>query len=198
MSAPLLSAALLLVTVAASSPAAATDLEAGRRKAEPCARCHGADGNSTSPDFPSLAGQPTFYIHWQLVLFRDNRRRDPLMSPFAASLSDADVAELAAYFAAQRPKPPPVVRRDAEKIAAGQRVADTHHCASCHAPGFVGRDYIPRLTGLHYEYLLRQLRGFKARTRGELDGTMTTAVQPLTDADVENLAHYLASLAPPP
>ena len=63
--------------------------------------CHGRDGNSTLPAVPSLAGQPVFYTHWQLILFRDQRRKDPQMSPVAASLSDADMADLAAYYAAQ-------------------------------------------------------------------------------------------------
>ena len=71
----------------AGAPAQAADLEAGRRLAEPCARCHGADGNATLPGTPSLAGQPAWFTHWALIKFRDGRRKDPLMSPFAANLS---------------------------------------------------------------------------------------------------------------
>jgi cytochrome c553 len=174
--------------------ASAGDVETGRRKAEACAACHGRDGNSTIPAVPSLAGQPVFYTHWQLILFRDQRRKDPQMSPVAASLSDADMADLAAYYAAQRPVSAPAGRRDPEKVAAGQRLAQLHHCASCHAPTFTGQQYAPRLRGLSYEYLLRQLRGFKTETRGELDGSMTTAAQPLTEPEIEALAHYLAHL----
>lgn len=172
----------------------AADVEAGRRKAEPCASCHGQGGSSTIPSIPSLAGQPAFYIHWQLVLFRDKRRANPEMMALAANLSNADIEDLAAYYAAQTPVRPPAVSDDPERIAAGKRAAEIHHCASCHAPGFVGREYVPRLTGLHYEYLLKQLRGFKAQTRAELDGSMTTAAQPLSEQDIENLAHYIANL----
>ena len=179
-------------------PAAAADVEAGRRKAEPCAICHGRHGNSTSPTIPSLAGQRAIYLHWQLILYRDQRRKDPQMSPFAANLSDADMADLAEYYAAQTAVRAPAVPNDPKKIGAGERLAETHHCVSCHAPRAVGERYAPRLTGLHYEYLMKQLRGFRAQTRAELDGTMTTAAYPLSEQDIEALAHYLANLPPAP
>ena len=86
-----------------------------------CAACHGADGNSTDPRAPSLAGQPAFYIHWQLIFFRDKRRVDPEMSSFAASLTDEQMGDLAAYYAAQTTLPPPPAPRDPEKIAAGRQ-----------------------------------------------------------------------------
>ena len=94
---------LTLLLVGGGAAGRAADVEAGRRKAEPCAACHGADGNATLPLVPSLAGQPPFYTHWQLLLFRDQRRQDPQMSPFAAPLSDADIADLAAYYATVKP-----------------------------------------------------------------------------------------------
>src|SRR4029078_10533973 len=81
------------------------DVEAGRRKSEPCAACHGPDGNAVIPGTPSLAGQPTFFTHRQLLKLRDGRRRDEQMSPFAASLTDDDMGDLAAFYAAQKPPP---------------------------------------------------------------------------------------------
>ena len=111
-------AAMVAATVAL--PALAADLEAGRRKSEPCARCHGASGNATVPGTPSLAGQPAWFTHWALVKFRDGRRKDPMMSPVAANLSDADMADLAAYYATLPPRPRPQTL-DAAKAAAGQR-----------------------------------------------------------------------------
>ena len=177
-----------------SAPSGAADLEAGRRDAAAvCASCHGADGNSTNSRAPSLAGQPVFYLQWQLILFRDKRRVDAEMSPFAANLTDAQMGDLAAYYAAQTPRPPPGVSSDPKKIAAGRAASERYHCVSCHARDFAGQQYAPRLAGLSYEYLLRQLRGFKAQTRGELDGTMATAAQPLSEEDIESLAHYIAS-----
>jgi cytochrome c553 len=184
---------LLAGSVAAPSAAHAADLEAGRRRATACIACHGPDGNSTNPAVPSLAGQVTTYLHWQLLLYRDRRRADAQMTPIAAGLSEADMADLAAFFAAQRPAPPPPAAESA-RAEAGRRLAEGHHCNQCHAPDFTGRDYAPRLRGLSREYLAAQMRGFKARTRGDLDGTMTQAAQPVADAEIEPLADYIASL----
>jgi cytochrome c553 len=178
--------------------ASGADLEAGRRKAESCVACHGRDGNPAIPTMPSLAGQPSFYTHWQLILFRDNRRRDPQMSPVAATLSDADMADLAAYYAAQKPTPRPAPAGDAEAMSTGRRLATLHHCASCHAPKLPEPRYVPHITGQPYEYLVKQLREFRAQTRGELETTMTQAVRTLTEQEIEILARYFAGLPPVP
>jgi cytochrome c553 len=185
----------LLATVGA--PARAADVEAGKRKAEACGACHGADGNATIPGTPSLAGQPVYFTHWQLIKYRDGRRKDPQMSPLAKNLTDTDIADLAAYFAAQRALPRPATT-DPTKAAEGKRLATLHHCASCHRPDLSGQQQVPRLAGQDYDYLLRLLRGFKAKTASDLDGTMTMAVQPLRDDDIENLVHYIASLGAHP
>jgi len=181
----------------AGTPTLAADLEAGRRTAEPCKSCHGPDGNATIPGTPSIAGQPTFFTHWQLIKYRDGRRKDPQMSPFAASLSDADMADLAAYYAAQRPLPRPATT-DRLKVAAGRELARQHLCVSCHRPGLTGHEQVPRLAGQDLTYLVKMLRAFKAQTAGDLDGTMTTSAQPLSEEDIENLAHFMATLPPSP
>jgi cytochrome c553 len=143
---------------------------------------------------PSLAGQVATYIHWQLLLYRDKRRADPQMGPIAAALSDTDIADLAAFFAAQRPATPPDRAVDATASEAGRRVAEGYHCNDCHGRNFEGRDYAPRLRGLSREYIVAQMRGFKARTRGDLDGAMTQAAQPVADADIDPLADYIGAL----
>ena len=175
-------------------PALAADLEAGRRKAVACSACHGLDGNSTNPTVPSIAGQVGIYLHWQLLLYRDKRRVDPQMAPIAAALSESDMADLAAFFAAQRPAPPAAGPPDPARAETGQRLAATYHCDDCHGRDFAGREYAPRLRGLSREYLVAQMRGFKARTRGDLDGAMTQAAQPVADADIEPLADYIGSI----
>lgn len=83
---------------------AAGDVAAGKAKAATCIACHGADGNSANPAWPNLAGQHAVYLEKQIKDFRDGKRKDPMMSPMAASLSDADISNLAAYFAAQKQK----------------------------------------------------------------------------------------------
>ena len=184
-------AAVALLLAAAAAPGA--DLEAGRRKAQVCAACHGADGNATIPGTPSLAGQPVFFTHWQLIKYRDGRRKDPQMSPLAERLDDADMADLAAFYAAQPARARPATT-DAARVAAGQRLAEQHHCTSCHRPGLTGQQQAARLAGQDFAYLLRLLRAFKARTASDLDGTMTVATQPLQDDEIVSLVHFLASL----
>jgi cytochrome c553 len=186
---------LALITGLIAAPlASAADLEAGRRKAVPCVACHGPGGNSTNPMVPSLAGQVPFYLHWQMILYRDKRRVDPQMAPIAAALSETDMADLAAFFAAQRPAPATTPPVDPATVATGRQLAEAHHCNQCHAPDFTGREYAPRLRGLSREYLVAQMRGFKARTRGDLDGAMTQAAQPVADADIEPLSDYISSI----
>ena len=184
---------LALAFAAASAPAPGADVEPGRKKAEPCAACHGPNGNATIPGTPSLAGMPAFYTHWQLIMYRDGRRRDPQMSPFAINLSDGDMADLAAYYAAQPPRRRPAAI-DAARAAAGRPLAEAQHCTSCHGPGLLGQQAVPRLAGQDFDYLLKRLRGYKAKTTSDLDGMMTMVAQPLTDTDVENLTHFMASL----
>jgi len=191
-------ASIALVSLATiGAPAQAADLEAGKRKAEACGACHGADGNATMPGTPSLAGQPVYFTHWQLIKYRDGRRKDAQMSPFAKNLTDTDMADLAAYYAAQRALARPATT-DPTKVAEGKRLATFHHCASCHRPDLSGQQQVPRLAGQDFEYLRRLLRGFKARTASDLDGTMTMAAQPLREEDIENLVHYMASLGAQP
>jgi cytochrome c553 len=187
--------AVLLLVALTGAGAEAADVEAGRHKSAPCAVCHGTDGNATIPGTPSLAGQPTFFTHWQLIKFRDGRRRDEQMSPFAQSLSDQDMADLAAFYAAQPPKARGSAV-DPAKVAAGRPLVATHHCSSCHTPALTGQQQVPLLAGQDLAYLRKLLGGFRTGTASDLDGTMTMAARPLSAEDVENLAHYLASLTP--
>lgn len=188
-------ALLAALLAAGSADASASDVEAGRRKSAPCAVCHGVDGNTTVPGTPTLAGQPVFFTHWQLIKYRDGRRTDEPMAPFARNLSDADMADLAAFYAAQRPRGRGSAV-DPARVAAGRLLADQHHCTSCHTPRLTGQQMAPLLAGQDLAYLRKLLRGFRAGTAADLDGTMTMAARPLTAEDIENLVHYLASLQP--
>src|SRR4051812_19687458 len=83
-------------------PAAAADPEAMRQKAETCIACHGPDGNSANPAFPTLAGQPKQFITTQLVMFREGNRKNPLMAPLTTNMSNADINDYGTYFSAQK------------------------------------------------------------------------------------------------
>ena len=169
------------------------DVQAGRRRAEACVPCHGAAGNSPSGLVPILAGQTARYIYWQLKDYKEGKRRDPVMSPIAANLSQEDMLDLAEYFAAQKPgassfKPDPA------KVATGKAKAAETLCTMCHLGGFSGQNEIPRVAGQHPEYVIKQLRAFKERSRTNDAGTMTSVAQTLSEEDIENLAHYIVTL----
>ncbi len=89
----------LAATVVMSAPALAADVAAGKAKSAMCAACHGANGVSAVPMYPNLAGQKEVYLAKQLKDFKSGTRKDPVMSGMAMPLSDADVANIAAYYA---------------------------------------------------------------------------------------------------
>jgi cytochrome c553 len=95
----ILIAGAIILSGMISTSVFAADAAAGKTKAAVCAGCHGADGHSVNPMWPSLAGQQGMYLEKQIKAFRDGTRKDPTMSPMAAGLTDEDVANIAAYFA---------------------------------------------------------------------------------------------------
>lgn len=174
--------------------AIAADREDLEKKAALCNACHGAQGISTNPTFPTLAGQPKQFVTTQLVMFREGNRKNPLMSPIAADMTNAQINEYGTYFAAQAPVAPAESSMDPARVGTAVGLAEKYHCVSCHGPALKGQQHIPRLAGQQAEYLKTQLRGFKASTRFDMDGNMTSAAQPLTEADIEILSEYLAAL----
>ena len=186
------SAAALLMLASWTAPAAA-GAEEGRVKAAACVACHGENGNSASPAFPSLSGQPKQFIVSALYQFREGKRQNEVMSPMAAKLSNADMNDLAAYFSAQ-PAAALQHKTAPANVDKGRQLSVQNNCVACHAANLMGQQHIPRLAGQQKEYLRTQLASFKASTRGEMDGVMTSAAQALSVDDIEVLADYLAGL----
>ena len=93
-----LMSAIFVCTIAMTSSVQAADAAAGKQKSEPCVGCHGTNGKSNNPMYPSLKGQQNMYLIKALKAYRDGKRDDPMMSTFAKSLSDADIEDLAAYY----------------------------------------------------------------------------------------------------
>lgn len=186
-------AATLLALALPVTARAATADDAVRAKAEVCMACHGVGGNSVTGSVPSLAGQPKQFITTQLVMFREGNRKNAAMNTLVAGLSNADINALGGYFATQAlvPAAPAVV---ADKAQAGRALAEQLNCVQCHGPALLGQQHIPRLAGQQAEYLRTQLLGFKAMTRYDMDGNMTSAAQALQPADIETLSEYLAGL----
>ena len=171
----------------------AADPEAGKAKAQVCAACHGPEGNSQNPAVPTIAGQPAQMIATQLYQFREGNRKDAQMSPIAANLSNGEMNDLAAYFAGINAAPPKH-HSSAENAQRGPELAKKFNCTQCHGPSLRGQQHIPRLAGQQPDYLRAQLKGFKASTRADMDGNMTSAAQALSDKDIEVLVDYLAGL----
>ena len=180
-------------SLAMLAPAAAQDIEAGRAKSQACAACHGVDGNSQTGDFPNLAGQTWRYIYVQLKDYKEGRRTHAVMTAMAAPLSRQDMIDLGNFYAAQ-PSKPSTFKADEAKIKLGMAKANETLCSMCHLGGFSGQNEIPRVSGQQYDYIVKQMLDFKARRRTNDAGNMTSVAQTLSEADIENLAHYITSL----
>jgi cytochrome c553 len=115
------------------------------------------------------------------------------MSPMVADLTRDEMIELGNYYAAQKQAPSkyPV---DSGKVAAGRAKSDEVLCPMCHLGGFVGQNEIPRVAGQHYEYVVKQLKDFKSKTRTNDAGNMTSVAGTLSDQDIDNLAQYITNL----
>ena len=186
----LIGLALLLL----GPPAAGADAQAAKAKAEQlCSSCHGEHGNPLAPQIPILSGQTARYLYIELRDFKVGRRTDPIMSPIAEALSKDEMLDLADYFAAQAPVAAEF-KSDRARVVKGAAKATETLCTMCHLGGLTGQNEIPRLAGQQPEYVLKQLRAFKARERSNDGGNMQSVAQTLTEEDIVNLTHYVADL----
>ena len=175
--------------------------EAGQAKSTTCIACHGVDGNSVNPEWPSIAGQHPQYIIKQLKAFKSGARQNPLMTPMAMGLSDADVEDLAAYFATQTVNG---LEADASKVSLGQRLyrgGDAEKgvaaCASCHGPSGNGNPaaLYPSIRGQHATYVEAQLKAYRSGSRQTDQNQMMRGVtQPMTDDQIAAVAAYVQGL----
>jgi len=185
-----LSAALIF----GSPPAHAADIAAGKEKAELCVGCHGENGISQMENVPSLAGQLDQFVQWQLVYFRAGARKNEQMQPIVEQLNNDDIRNLGAYFAQlPPPKAPPDENPDLSKK--GAQAAAGRRCASCHTDSFAGTKAVARVAGQRQDYLLKALHDYKSGVRsGGGQAAMADVAFPLSEEEIEALAHYLAHL----
>lgn len=172
-----------------------------------CAACHGADGNSSIPVNPSLAGQHASYLLKQLNNFKagaDGKpalRQNAVMNGMAAPLSEAEMKALAQYFSKQTLKPD--VAKDEKLVTEGRklwRAGDIKKgipaCAGCHgvAGGGLPAQY-PSLAGQHPDYVVTQLKQFREGTRAnDPEAVMRTIAAKMTDPQMAAVAEYAAGL----
>ena len=157
-----------------------------------CLACHGEKGVSETSEVPSLAGMPADFTLIQLFLFRQGTRKVEIMNDLAKDMTDDDLRKFSDYFAKLAPPKASGEAADPAKAERARAAIAKHHCASCHNPNFSGREQMPRLAAQREDYLLKALRDYKAATRPGYDATMDEVIRPLTDADIVDLAHYLA------
>lgn len=187
---------------AEGSPLLKGDAKAGEGKAAGCAACHGPKGNSATPAWPKLAGQSAVYTYEQLKHFKDGSRKNGLMAPMAAPLSEQDMIDLALFFATQ-PASPGVASESSVAVAetiyrAGIADRGIPACSACHGPTGAGNPAAgyPRLGGQHAEYNSLQLNAYRAgeRKQGAKGLMMSQVAADLTDEEIAALASYINGL----
>ena len=203
--AALLACSLAAVPAGAADPkpAAKVDLARGSQIAtQVCAACHGADGNSVASANPSLAGQHPEYLAKQLVNFKENKtRKNAVMMGFAGALTAEDMANVAAHYAAQKPKDgaarSPATLKMGEKIyRGGVPEKGIAACAGCHGPAGSGIPaQYPRLAGQWGEYTKAQMLAFRAGERqNDPQGMMRGVAAKLSDKEIDAVSDYIAGL----
>jgi len=192
---------------------AAGDAELGKAKAAACISCHGVNGNSIVSSFPKLAGQSEAYLLKQLREFKTSDRVDAVMLGMVMSLTDTDMKNIAAYYAAQTISQG-VAKKDTnialgEKIyRGGKKATGTTACIACHGPKGKGIPDagFPALSSQHAAYVAKQLKLFRqdsintqtganepSRTN-DYEGMMINFTKSLTNAEIDAVSEYIAGL----
>jgi cytochrome c553 len=185
----------IALSALASVPAHAADTAAGKEKAEICAGCHGDGGISQTENIPSLAAQPDQFIQWQLVFFRGGSRKNEQMQPIVEQISNDDIRSLGAYFASLTPPKTSTPDDNPDLSSKGAQAAAGRRCASCHTDSYAGTKAVARLAGQREDYLVKALRDYKSGQRsGGGVAAMAEVAYPLSEEEIEALAHYLAHL----
>lgn len=189
---------LPLAVVAAELPkvdlARAAEISGGR-----CALCHGAEGDSSSPLYPRLAGQHHQYIAKQLGDFKSGRRKSDTMNGMAQDLTPDEMRALGVYFEQKPTKPREA--RDADLAAVGRFIfhrgndfSGVAACAGCHGDKGHGTEQLPRLAGQVPRYTESQLKSFNTRARTNDNEVMHSVASKLTELEVKAVALYISTL----
>lgn len=194
--------ALFLCTATASSWAQAGDAAAGKAKAATCAACHGADGNSTNPEWPKIAGQHAAYIEKQIIDLKEaTTRSNALMSGMIAGLSEQDIKDLSAFYATQTMS---AGVAEESLVTLGQRIyrggnaeSGVPACMACHGPQGAGDPMggFPRLGGQHATYVQAQLDAYREGTRSnDAKRMMRDIALKMTPDEMKAVASYINGL----
>lgn len=203
---------LVAWTPAMMKHVASGDPARGKTIAADCASCHGETGVSPSPNYPSVAGQRAAYLYKQLADYKAEKRRNAIMTPFAATLTAQDMADVSAYYAAQ-PLPGVPAGESPRGVIRWWPLPETHPaarfarlgaprrnivpCAACHGQvGEGARIGVPALLGQTREYFVRTLREYRSGQRNnDVYAVMREAARNLTDSEIDALADFYVHAA---
>lgn len=195
--------ALLMYSQASADALVDGSFEAGKTTAIRCGACHGPDGNSVNPQWPSIAGQHAPYIVRQLEAFQNGERTNILMSSQAMSLTEQDMKDLAVYFAAQPAAAksvadPSLVEKGEALYRGGNKESGAAACLTCHGPTGRGNPAAayPLLRGQHASYIAATLREYATDTRKSDGATkiMRDIAKRLSEDDIVAVAAYVQGL----
>ncbi len=193
--------ALALAWGLAVAPAWAADAQAGKEKARTgkCVECHGENGIAVVSGYPNLAGQHPAYLRKQLADFRSGARKSPFMNIVASEVKEEDLDDIVAWFAALPRGRPAAVALPAERklYQEGDAARGLASCASCHGATGMGMadGSSPAVAGQQMFYLREQLLNWHLGLRNNSAGrSMNRAADPLTEAEIEALARYMAGM----
>ena len=170
------------------------DAETLESRLAPCLACHGANGESTIPEVPSLGGQPAFYLTIQLFMFREKLRIVEPMNQMMQGVKDDDLRSMAAYLAKLAPPEPADKSVDSVRTERARVVVEQHRCNFCHNRDYSGEQNVPRLAGQREDYLVKALRAYKDNTRRGYDASMADVLYPISDEQILDLAYFLSRL----
>ena len=176
------------------------DPEKGRQRSASCAGCHGAEGISANPQWPSIAGQDAAYAYKQLKDYKDRKRANPMMMGMVIALSDGEMADIAAFYATT---PLPGPQGDGGNAAAVKLVKEGDGprlipaCNACHGAKGEGNKRshgMPALAGQMPQYLVQTMQAYRSGNRAnDVYGVMRAVAKTLTDEEIQGLANYYAA-----
>ena len=184
-----------------SQPAFAKgNIEEGKSKSMLCSACHGQDGNSINPEWPSLAGQHEKYFVNTLKAYKNESRKNAVMYPLVMTLSEQDMMDLAAYYQAQAPKKLSYdydLAKKGEALYRGGNSSGVAACIACHGPrgkGNPGAGY-PSIAGQHAAYTKNALIEYTIGNRKPgINDLMQTLASRMTLEEMDSVAEYIQAL----
>ena len=157
-----------------------------------CARCHGADGNSSGGQYPSLAKQKMEYLVKQMQDFKSGARANAQMTPLIAVLTDEEINAIAKFYSEEN-----ITKQrgiDEGLADLGKDIAKTRGCATCHQANYRGAGVIPRLSRQKRIYLVKSMTDFRDGKRTNDNGIKTEIMKTLSDEEIKSLSHFLSGM----